>query len=59
MIAFRFRENCAVQHVPSEKGPPRFMPGGPDSVAIAVSAAVRTGSVGARQLRWHADSFAG
>jgi hypothetical protein len=20
MIAFRFRENCAVQHVPSEKG---------------------------------------
>ena len=25
MIAFRFRENCAVQHVPSEKGAARFV----------------------------------
>jgi hypothetical protein len=38
MIAFRFRENCAAQHVPSEKGPPRFVPGGP----IRFGKAVRT-----------------
>jgi hypothetical protein len=25
MIAFRFRENCAVQHVPSEEGAARFV----------------------------------
>jgi hypothetical protein len=37
--------------------PPRSMPGGPDSVLQHVSAAVRTGSVGARSLRCHADGF--
>src|SRR5258705_11798623 len=37
--------------------PPRFMPGGPDSVPQRVSAAVRAGSVDARSLRCHANSF--